>query len=114
MKKSSLNIFNRAISLFLVIVFSVSFLHSELSQCSLNEEHHDSHDYCVLVKGAITQLNSTIVAKVFEFNIVKELYVSGFNNITPAEINISFGNLKENVSPPSTYKLYIADKAFLI
>lgn len=114
MKKTAFNNYLRISAFVLLCIFSLSFVHSELGDCSLHEEHHASHDYCVMIKGANINNSSIQQAKVFGFELTKELFVEFDYLIRLQESNRLTGKFCFAESPPAHEDVFLKNMSFRI
>jgi len=114
MKKTSLNIFPRFFAFSLVCILLLSFVHSELGDCSLHEEHHASHDYCMMIKGANVNNTSIQQAKIFGFELTKELFVEFDYLVRLQESGRISGKFCFSESPPDYGEVFLKNMAFRI
>jgi hypothetical protein len=101
--------------IFIGLVMALSFFHSEMGDCRLHEEHHHSHDYCLIIKGASAQHIAVKNVDIFKFTIIKEAFADSYDfRILPETESPMQGGSDNFVIPHHCGYLFISNRTFRI
>jgi len=111
---SKINKRTKTISVLILTIIAFVFLHSELGLFNFDEDRHEAHDYCEIVKSVTVKITNNVSKDIFKLKIEK---APSFNQKDETQVyakDFAIFNFEHFYKPKKTTKVYLLNRAFLI
>ena len=114
MQRSSKDTRSKIIATIIIGIMTFLFIHSELELFSYEENNHHTHDYCELVKDALTQISGAFSDELFINKINNLLFLNCFEDLALKLTEIKISGLLDYHLPQRSNEIVLYNQEFLI
>lgn len=109
----NINRSTKNISIIIIAILAFIFLHSEFGLFDLDENNHNTHDYCEIIKNTTSQ-SKILQQKLpkYEFNDI--IYFHCYEKNEKQTAQIAFEIVNHNLRANSATDIYLFNRTFLI